>query len=93
MPTYIKIYKNQIQQAPSTPLDCNAHIAALFLQDYSHAKQVLSELQRRVGKDKFKPQRILDIGYGPATGIVALNEIMGNKWVPEEKKHILLVEK
>ena len=74
-------------------MDCNAHIAALFLQDYSHAKQVLSELQRRVGKDKFKPQRILDIGYGPATGIVALNEIMGNKWVPEEKEAYIVGRK
>lgn len=90
---YQNLQKNQIQQAPSTPLDCNAHIAALFLQDYSHAKQVLSELQRRVGKDKFKPQRILDIGYGPATGIVALNEIMGNKWVPEEKEAYIVGRK
>lgn len=82
---YQNLNKNQIQQPPSNPLDCNAHIAALFLQDYSHARQVLMELQKRVGKDKFNPQRVLDIGYGPATGMVALNEIMGRNWVPKEK--------
>ncbi|ODV76964.1 mitochondrial ribosome small subunit component [Suhomyces tanzawaensis NRRL Y-17324] len=83
---YQSLLKEQIQKAPDTALDCDAHIAALFLQNYSHAHQVLLELQKRVGVDKFNPQRILDVGYGPATGIVALNEIMGDEWVPEEKE-------
>lgn len=82
---YQNLSKSQIQKSPMTPLDCNAHIAALFLQDYSHASQVLLELQKRVGKDKFNPQRVLDIGYGPATCMVALNEIMGRNWIPKEK--------
>lgn len=82
---YQNLQKNQIQQAPLSELDCNAHIAALFLQDYSHVKQVIGELRQRVGHSKFNPRRVLDIGYGPATGIVALNEIMGQDWVPEEK--------
>jgi len=82
---YQNLQKNQIQQAPLSELDCNAHIAALFLQDYSHVKQVIQELKQRVGKDKFNPRRVLDIGYGPATGMVALNEVMGDVWVPEEK--------
>ena len=82
---YQNLQKNQIQQAPLSELDCNAHIAGLFLQDYSHVKQVLGELRHRVGHDNFNPRKVLDIGYGPATGIVALNEIMGPTWVPEEK--------
>ncbi|WLF77985.1 37S ribosomal protein S22 [Lodderomyces elongisporus] len=77
--------KNQIQQSPSSETECNAYIAALFLQDFSHIKQVILELQKRVGKDKFNPQRVLDIGYGPATGMVALNDVMGDQWIPEEK--------
>lgn len=76
---------DQILLAPESALDCDAHIASLFLQNYSHAHHVLLELQKRVGKDKFNPQSVLDIGHGPATGMVALNEIMGNEWVPEEK--------
>jgi ribosomal protein RSM22 (predicted rRNA methylase) len=78
--------KHQIQKAPDSSIDCDAHIASLFLQNYSHARQVLLELQKRVGVDKFNPQHVLDIGYGPATGIVALNEIMGDSWIPVEKE-------
>ena len=78
--------KEQIQKAPESGLDCDAHIAALFLQDYSHTKQVLLELQKRVGKDKFYPQRVLSVGYGPATGMVALNEVMGDEYQPLEKE-------
>lgn len=82
---YQSINKDQIQKAPETALDCDAHIAALFLQDYSHIRQVLLELQKRVGKSSFKPKRVLDVGYGPATGIMALNEIMGDDYIPDEK--------
>ncbi|KAK6454070.1 uncharacterized protein RJT20DRAFT_100882 [Scheffersomyces xylosifermentans] len=87
---YQSLGKDQIQKAPETSLDCDAHIAALFLQDYSHARQVLLELQKRVGKENFNPQKILDVGYGPATGIVALNEIMGDDWVPQEKESYIV---
>ncbi|KAG2735636.1 hypothetical protein G9P44_001850 [Scheffersomyces stipitis] len=87
---YQSLSRDQIQKAPQTSLDCDAHIAALFLQDYSHSRQVLLELQKRVGKEKFNPQHILDIGYGPATGIVALNEIMGPEWVPQEKEAYII---
>ena len=70
----------------------------LILPRYSYKIIVMQSKYYRNYKDELAKinlnhKRILDIGYGPATGIVALNEIMGNKWVPEEKKHILLVEK
>lgn len=82
---YQSINKEQIQKAPETPLDCDAHIAALFLQDYAHAHQVLLELQKRLGVDNFKPDSVLDVGYGPGTGMVALNELMGEEFFPKEK--------
>ncbi|CAK9438458.1 uncharacterized protein LODBEIA_P26820 [Lodderomyces beijingensis] len=82
---YEDLQQIQIQQSPSSPLECNTHIAALFLQDFSHVKQAILELQKRVGKEQFNPQRVLDVGYGPATGIVALNDVMGDEWVPREK--------
>ncbi|KAK6463330.1 mitochondrial ribosome small subunit component [Scheffersomyces coipomensis] len=87
---YQSLTNGQIQKAPETSLDCDAHIGALFLQEYSHLRQVLLELQKRVGADKFNPQRVLDIGYGPATGLVALNEIMGDEWVPEVKESYIV---
>lgn len=82
---YQSLSKDQIQKAPESALDCDAHIAALFLQNYSHARQTLLELRKRVGEDRFDPRKVLDISYGPATGMVALNEIMGPKWAPDEK--------
>lgn len=80
---YQSLSKEQIQQVPESSLDCDAHIAALFLQNYSHAWQVLTELKHRV--EDFNPRRVLDVGYGPATGMVALNEVMGPEWIPDEK--------
>lgn len=82
---YQSLDKDQIQEAPVSALDSDAHIAALFLQDFANVKKVLGELQKRVGVDKFNPKSVLDIGYGPATGMVALNEIMGADFKPEVK--------
>lgn len=82
--------REQIQHAPETPIDCDAHIAAFFLQDYSNVRQVLLELQKRVGKENFKPRHILDIGYGPSTGIVALNGIMGDNFSPDTKDSLIV---
>lgn len=82
--------REQIQHTPESPIDCDAHIAAFFLQDYSNVRQVLLELQKRVGAENFKPRHILDIGYGPSTGIVALNEIMGDDFSPETKDSLIV---
>ncbi|KAI3406416.2 RSM22 [Candida oxycetoniae] len=90
---YKNLQKSHMEQIPSTSLECNAHIAALFLQDYSHMRQVIMELQKRVGESNFKPQRVLDIGFGPATGMVALNEVMGDEWVPKEKSAYIVGRK
>lgn len=84
---YQAINKEQLQTAPTTSLEADAHIAALFLQDYAHSYQVLDELQRRVitSGEEFNPKDILTVGYGPATGMVALNELMGDEFNPNTK--------
>lgn len=81
---FVNLDKELIQKAPSLSLDVDAHIAALFLQNYSHAKRVLKELKKREGAN-FNPQAVLDIGYGPATGMLALNELMGDDFNPAIK--------
>lgn len=81
---YHSLEKEQIQRAPELPLDADAHVAALFLQGYAHARRVLLELQKRVAS--FAPQAVLDVGYGPATGMVALNEILGTEHIPKVKE-------
>lgn len=82
---YQSMEKEQIQKAPDLSLDSDAHIAALFLQDYAHVRRVLLELKSRVGSS-FNPQSVLDVGYGPATGMVALNEIMGEAYEATTKE-------
>ncbi|EGV66053.1 mitochondrial ribosome small subunit component [Yamadazyma tenuis ATCC 10573] len=81
---YQSVQKEQLQSAPTNGIEANAHIAALFLQDYAHCYQVLQELKKRMGPS-FSPKRILTVGYGPATGMVALNEVMGDTFNPEYK--------
>lgn len=85
---YQALGKDQIQKAPETSLEADAHVAATFLQDYAHARQVLLELQNRV--EHFNPRKVLDIGYGPAVGLVALNEIMGDGYDPEETESYII---
>lgn len=85
---YQALGKDQIQKAPETGLEADAHIAALFLQDYAHARQVLLEIQNRT--PGFSPRKVLDVGYGPAVGMVALNEIMGEDYSPEETESYII---
>lgn len=85
---YQALGKDQILKAPETALEADAHIAALFLQDYAHARQVLLELQKRTAG--FCPKRVLEVGYGPAVGMVALNELMGNDYKPDETESYIV---
>ena len=85
---YQALGKDQIQKAPETGLEADAHIAALFLQDYAHARQVLLEIQKR--SENFHPLKVLDVGYGPAVGMVALNEIMGDDYSPVETESYII---
>lgn len=69
---YKSLSKGQMLQAPTNSIETDAHIASLFLQDYAHTFQVLDELKKRTDT---KPDSILTVGYGPATGMVAANEV------------------
>lgn len=81
---YQSLEKDQIQKAPDLSIEADAHIASLFLQNYAHARRVLSELKKRVG-ETFNPDSVLDVGYGPGTGMIALNDIMGDDFSPKVK--------
>lgn len=82
---YLSMEKEQIQKAPDLGIESDAHIASLFLQNYSHVRRALSELKKRVGPS-FSPDSVLDVGYGPGTGMVALNDVMGHDFKPKTKE-------
>lgn len=84
---FVSMSENGLHQPPRTQFEVDAYIATIFLQNYASAHQVLSELKSKIEQDggKFNPKKILDVGYGPATGMIALNEIMGNDFKPELK--------
>ncbi|AMD22734.1 HHL036Cp [Eremothecium sinecaudum] len=86
---YVHMQQSKIHKPADMPMEVDVHLAALFLQNYGAIYQSLSELKTRLG-DKFNPQRVLDIGYGPATGIVALNDLMGEDYKPELKEACIL---
>ncbi|ODV89917.1 hypothetical protein CANCADRAFT_97832 [Tortispora caseinolytica NRRL Y-17796] len=58
-----------------TPTSVDAHIAALFVRNYAAVSSVLHEARNRMGKD-WSPKRVLDISHGPATGILAANDVL-----------------
>lgn len=56
------------------------YLASQFHRDYASNYQALSELKQKVENESenaiFNPQRILNVTNGPATGIIALHELM-----------------
>ncbi|EJS42987.1 rsm22p [Saccharomyces arboricola H-6] len=81
---------NSLHRPCKTKMEVDAHIASIFLQNYGSVFQSLKELQKRVGTENFKPQRVLDVGFGPATGIVALNDVLGPNYRPDVKDAVIL---
>lgn len=79
---YVKLV-DEAHQPCALQMELDAAVAGLFVQNYTAIHQLLKELQRHVedplqpGK-RFWPKRVLDVGFGPATGIVALNEVLGD---------------
>lgn len=88
---YIALQKNQIHKPTKSAMECDAHIAGLFIQNYASIYQVLSELKKRT--KHFNPNKVLDIGFGPATGMIALNQLMGNEFKPEVKDALIVGDK
>lgn len=79
--------KNSIHRPCKTPMEVDSHIASVFLQNYGAIYQSLSELKKRV--PDFRPRKILDVGFGPATGIVAFNDLMGPDYKPDLKDAVI----
>ncbi|ANZ75721.1 BA75_03255T0 [Komagataella pastoris] len=87
--TFVDLGTTGTHKPVQSELEADAHIAGLFVQNYASIYQVLSELKKRVG-ESFNPQRVLDVGFGPATGMVALNELMGSDFNPTVKDAVVV---
>ena len=73
---FLTLQEKKLHQVPKTELEMDSHIASFFLHDYGSIYQVLTDLKNRC-EGTFKPENVLDISMGPATGIVAFNDVMG----------------
>lgn len=87
---YVELYNTKLHRQTKTPMEVDAHIASIFVQNYASIYQCLTELQKRLGVKNFNPKRVLDVGFGPATGIVALNDLLGKDYRPELKEAVIL---
>lgn len=85
---YVKLQETEVYLPTRKAHENDVHIAAFFTQDYASVYQVLSELKKRM--PDFMPKKVLDVGYGPATGMIALNEIMGDEFRPEIKDAVII---
>ncbi|KAK9477905.1 hypothetical protein V1514DRAFT_332822 [Lipomyces japonicus] len=79
-----KITENRDKDFLPRSNEVDAYLAAFFPQNYANAYYALSEARRRLGPT-WRPNRVLDIGNGPATGLLAMNEIFrdSDSWKPE----------
>ncbi|OWB54342.1 hypothetical protein B5S28_g187 [[Candida] boidinii] len=88
---YVKMKETDLQVEVNSfeDIDADTQIASTFIQDYASSYQVLSELRNRIGTEKFNPDKVMTYGYGPATGMLALNEIMGDDFNPSVKDVVI----
>lgn len=87
---FVEMRETKVHRPTKTKMEVDAHIASIFLQNYGAIYQSLAELRKRIGVDKFQPKNILDVGYGPATGIIALNDLMGPDFQPDSKEAVII---
>ncbi|KAH3676298.1 hypothetical protein WICMUC_002094 [Wickerhamomyces mucosus] len=85
---YVKLNEEQIYQPAMKRHEVDTHIAAFFTQNYGSAYQVLQELFKR--RPNFKPDSVLEVGFGPSTGMLALNEIRGHEFKPSIKDSVII---
>lgn len=86
---FAEIHEKNVHRPTSSAMEVDAHVASIFLHNYGAIYQTLKELKNRLG-DGFCPKRVLDVGYGPATGIVAFNDVMGEDYRPELKEAVVI---
>ncbi|SCU93924.1 LAFA_0F18954g1_1 [Lachancea sp. 'fantastica'] len=90
--SFVELRQSKLHRPTRTSMEVDSHIASIFLQNYGACYQSLSELQKRLG-GSFSPDRVLDVGYGPATGMVALNDLLGDNYKPSVKDAVILGHK
>lgn len=88
---YTTINEKGVRETVNSELEADVTIAASFAQDYAVSYQVLDEFVKRVGKQNVEKEihSVLDVGLGPSTGMLALNEIMGDEWNPKRKDSVV----
>jgi ribosomal protein RSM22 (predicted rRNA methylase) len=87
---YVSLNKEMLYRpTKGKAYDVDTYIAAFFAQDYASSHSVLTELVKRL-PEGFSPKRVLDVGYGPATGMLALNELMGDDFKPDVKHAVVV---
>lgn len=70
---YKGLANGQPHEFTQESIDVETNILGTFLQNYASVSNALGEVQKRM-KD-FKPTRMLDVGYGPATGVLAASAV------------------
>ncbi|OUM53112.1 hypothetical protein BVG19_g2366 [[Candida] boidinii] len=88
---YVKMKETDLQVEVNSfeDIDADTQIASTFIQDYASAYQIISELRNRIGTEKFNPDKVMTYGYGPATGMLALNDLMGDDFNPSVKDVVI----
>lgn len=89
---YVDLGRTAVHRPAVDKADTDSHLLGVFLQSYASTYSVLKEAQRRMGEEEWRPKKILDVGFGPATGIVALNEVMKDvpDWNPDRKNSVII---
>lgn len=84
---YVTLNERGIKQKTESEEEADLLIAGGFAQDYAISYQVINEFVTTLGKKTFEKEigSVLECGFGPGTGMLALNEIMGDEWNPKVK--------
>lgn len=90
---YISLQNGGPHNPSAAPIDVDTHVAGVLLQNYASAYNVLSETRKQAGRE-WRPERVLDVGFGPATGMLAFNEIFASElkegWRPKTKTAVVI---
>lgn len=85
---YVKLNESKLPLRAYREIDIDLNIATTFIQNYASCYQVLDELKKRMGQG-WTPNSVLDCTQGPATGMLALNEVMGERFCPTRKDVVI----
>lgn len=88
---FLQNYASLYSALTETQRRMEAQLKRQFLN--ANGKDSTAKLSRdELNQIKWRPNRILDIGFGPATGMVVLNEIFAKdkQWNPEKKTAVVV---